>query len=105
MSFYQSLSYPKDADERRHDRQPVALPARVRELGRPGSGGHVRDLSLGGCRLAGIDLPKEAEVWVAIGGAPPRRARIVWMKAGETGCSFYTPMTRAELRNVILGRG
>jgi hypothetical protein len=105
MSFYQSLTYPTDANERRHDRQQVSLAARVRELGRPGAAGQLQDISVGGCRLIGVDLPKSAEIWVAIGTAPPRRASVVWTSAGETGCVFYAPMTRAELRNVILQRG
>lgn len=105
MSFYQPLAYPKDANERRHQRQTVTLAARVRELGRAGVAGGVGDVSIAGCRLSGVDLPKGAEIWVAIGASVPRRARVIWLSAGDAGCSFYQPLTRAELRNLVLNRG
>ena len=104
MSFYQPLSYPAEADERRHERQKVEFEGRVRELGAAGISGHVVDVSIGGCRLGAVDLAKNAEIWVSLGTAPPRRARVIWMSTGEAGCQFYAPLTRAELRNVVLQR-
>ena len=105
MSFYQPLAFPRDADERRHQRQIVDFAGRVRELGRAASSGKIRDVSIGGCRIKDVDLPKDAEIWITLGVAPPRRARIVWMRSGEAGCQFYDVLTRAELRDVALQRG
>ncbi|HEY0115661.1 MAG TPA: PilZ domain-containing protein [Allosphingosinicella sp.] len=103
MSFYQPLAFPQADNERRHDRHPVELPSRVRELGSPGTSALVRDVSIGGCRLNGTDVPKDAEIWVTL-GATPMRARVVWVKSGEAGCEFYAPLSRADLRNLTLQR-
>jgi hypothetical protein len=104
MTFYQPLAFPAENNERRHDRHSVDLPSRVRELGSPGAMARIADVSLGGCRLRQADLPKNAEIWVTIGGSEPMRARVVWVKAGEAGCQFYNPITRMTLRNVMCGR-
>lgn len=104
MSFSQPLAYPQDANERRHDRQSAGLTARVQELGRPAAIGRAHDVSISGCRIGGVALPNGAEIWVAIGVSAARRARVVWLRGSEAGCAFYAPMTRAELRNVMLGR-
>jgi hypothetical protein len=104
MSFHQPLSYPQEANERRHDRHVAGLAARVQELGRPASAARAHDVSISGCRLGGAQLAVGAEIWVAIGVAAPRRARVVWLRGSEAGCAFYAPLTRAELRNVMLGR-
>ena len=104
MTFHKPLSYPQGANERRHDRQAAGLAARVQELGRAAATGRAQDVSLSGCRIGGVDVPVGAEIWVAIGVATPRRARVVWLRGSEAGCAFYVAMTRAELRNVMLGR-
>jgi hypothetical protein len=60
MSFHQALAFPRDADERRHERHDVAVDGRVRELGSPASVGQINNLSIGGCRIRDTDLPKHA---------------------------------------------
>ena len=104
MSFYQPLAYPREADERRHERHSVSLPGKVRELGSTAGGGQIKDLSIGGCRIRETDLPKHAEIWFSLGNAPPMRARVVWVGSGEAGCEFYAPLTRAGLRSIMLQR-
>jgi hypothetical protein len=104
MSYFQPLAFPAADNERRHDRHPVSLDARVRELGSPGLVAQLKDVSVGGCRLRETDLPKNAEIWVSLGAAPPVRARVVWVGSGEAGCEFYAPLTRADLRNLMLQR-
>ena len=98
------LAFPSDADERRHPRYSVALGGRARELGSVATPINVVEVSIGGCRLANNDLSAKAELWVTIGQAPPVRARVVWAKNGEAGRAFYAPMTRADVRNVVLQR-
>lgn len=102
MSFYQPLVFPRDADTRRHERHPVDLNGRVRELGAPAVLGEVKELSVGGCRIKNADLPRDAEIWVTLGTSRPVRARVVWVGSGEAGCEFYAPLTRAELRELML---
>jgi hypothetical protein len=104
MSFYQPLAYPREADERRHERHDVSVDGRVRELGSTAAAGQINNLSIGGCRIRDTDLPKHAEVWVTLGSAAPVRARIVWVKSGEAGCEFYAPLSRAGLRDIMLKR-
>ena len=104
MSFYKPVTFPRAINERRHERHEVALDGRVRELGAPGGSGRVKDVSVNGCRLDAIDLPRNAEIWVTIGEARPMRARVVWVGSGEAGCEFYAPLSRADLRNVMLQR-
>jgi hypothetical protein len=104
LGFYQGLSFPAESNERRHQRHDVDFPGRVRELGSTALSGHVKNVSIGGCRLAHTDLPKNAEVWINLGVSRPMRARVVWVGAGEAGCQFYAPLTRAELRDVMLQR-
>jgi hypothetical protein len=104
LGFYQGLSFPAESDERRHQRHDVDFAGRVRELGSTAAKGQVRDVSIGGCRLAQTDIPKNAEIWVNLGVSRPMRARVVWVGPGEAGCQFYAPLTRAELRDVMLQR-
>jgi hypothetical protein len=105
MSYYQSLAFPRDADTRRHERHSVKLDSRVRELGAPPLAGTVKEVSVGGCRLNNTDLPPNAEIWVTLGASRPMRARVVWVARGEAGCEFYAPLTRAELRQIMLQQG
>jgi hypothetical protein len=105
MSFYQPLAFPREADERRHERHEVTLQGRVRELGSPAASGQIKDLSIGGCRIRDTDLPKNAEIWITLGNAQPMRARVVWVGSGEAGCEFYAPLSRAGLRAIVLQRG
>jgi len=105
MSFYQPLAFPREADERRHERHEVSIHGRVRELGSTAAAGRINNLSIGGCRIRDTDLPRNAEVWVTLGNAQPVRARIVWVKSGEAGCEFYAPLSRASLRAIMLERG
>jgi hypothetical protein len=104
MSFHRALAFPREADERRHERHDIALDGRVRELGSTAATGQINNLSIGGCRIRDTDLPKHAEVWVTLGNAPPMRARVVWVKSGEAGCEFYAPLSRANLRDIMLQR-
>ena len=94
------LAFPKDANQRRHEREHVVAVSRVRELGCAASGAKLKDVSIGGCCLAGVDLPANGEVWVTIGALAPVRATVIWSKGGEIGCEFYTPLTRADLRRL-----
>lgn len=103
MSFHKAITFPRDINERRHDRYEVNLDGRVRELGAPATSGQVKDLSVGGCRLNGTDLPKNAEIWVCLGASKPMRARVVWVGSGQAGCEFYAPLSRAELRRMVAG--
>ena len=98
------LSYPAEADERRHPRYEAKLAGKVRELGAVATSVRVTELSIGGCRLADNDLPPKAELWVTLGKAPPLRARVVWSKSGQAGCEFYAPLTRFDVRNLLLQR-
>ena len=102
MSFYKAISYPREINERRHERHPVELDGRVRELGSPAMSGRVKDVSIGGCRLNDTDLPRNAEIWVCLGPSKPVRARVVWVGSGEAGCEFYAPLSRAELRQMMV---
>lgn len=104
MSFYKPLSFPREINERRHDRHPVEVAGRVRELGCPSTGGKIRDVSLGGCRIRETDLPRNAEIWVSLGVSQPVRARVVWVSSGEAGCEFYAPLSRSDLHEIILQR-
>ncbi len=104
MSFYTPLNFPEADNERRHERHRVNLAAQVRELRSVGQVAKVTDVSVGGCRLAQTDLPADAEIWISIAGAPATRARIVWTKKGQAGCEFYKPLSRLDLRNVMLQR-
>jgi hypothetical protein len=104
MSCYQPLAFPREADERRHERHGVSLDGRVRELGSPAAGGNIRDLSIGGCRIRDTDLPKHAEIWITMGSSQPMRARVVWVGSGEAGCEFYAPLSRAALRAIMIQR-
>lgn len=101
MSFYKPLAFPRAVNERRHERHDVDVEGRVRELGCPAMSGRVKDVSIGGCRLDGTDLPRNAEIWVCLGSSKPVRARVVWVNAGEAGCEFYAPLNRAELRKMV----
>lgn len=98
------LSFPADADERRHPRYAATLTGRVRELGSIATNVTVTELSIGGCRLTDNDLPAKAELWVTLGKAPPLRARVVWSKSGQAGCEFYAPLTRFDVRNLLMQR-
>jgi hypothetical protein len=102
MSFYRPIAYPRAVNERRHDRYEVNLEGRVRELGLPAVTGRVKDVSIGGCRLNDTDLPRNAEIWVCLGPSKPVRARVVWVGSGEAGCEFYAPLSRADLRKMML---
>lgn len=104
MGFHQILCFPAESNERRHERHEVDFAGRVRELGSTAVKGQIRNVSIGGCRLADADIQQKAEVWVNLGVSRPMRARVVWVSAGEAGCEFYAPLTRAELREVMLQR-
>lgn len=105
MSFYKPITFPRDINERRHERYEVKLDGRVRELGAPARSGRVQELSVGGCRLNDTGLPKNAEIWVCLGASKPMRARVVWVGSGQAGCEFYAPLSRAELRTMMLQAG
>jgi hypothetical protein len=98
------MAFPREINERRHERHPLAVDSRVRELGAPGGRGRIKDVSVAGCRLDAVDLPRNAEIWVTLGESQPMRARVVWVASGEAGCEFYAPLTRADLRNIMLQR-
>jgi len=102
MSLYQPLAFPRDADERRHERHCVKLTGRFRELGATAAVGKIKDVSVAGCRIDGAELPHRAEIWVTLGASRPMRARVVWIGRGEAGCEFYAPLTGAELRQIML---
>ena len=104
MGFHQALTFPVESNERRHERHEVDFAGRVRELGSTASVGQIKNVSIGGCRLAQTDVPRNAEIWINLGVSRAMRARVVWVGSGEAGCQFYAPLSRSELRDVMLQR-
>lgn len=81
-------------DTRHAVRRRSDFPGYVRDARSTGSEARVSDLSISGCRLTPArDLEPDAEVWVKLGGYLPQRASIAWVKDGEAGCEFCTPLS------------
>ena len=80
-------------DRRRAWRRPVLIQARKKEGGKPPVEVVVTDLTPEGCRIEGeFEVAEGAEVWLAIPGIAPRRARIAWALGGAAGCAFVFPV-------------
>jgi hypothetical protein len=88
-------------DRRRANRLPVLIQAQKRDGGEDPVPVTVTDLTAEGCRIEGdFDVAEGAEVWLAIPGIAPRRARIAWTQVKAAGCEFLFPL-RADLAEDI----
>jgi hypothetical protein len=81
------------SDRRRAERLPVLIQAHKRDGGDAPVPITVTDLTAEGCRIEGaFDVAEGAEVWLAIPGIAPRRARIAWAQPRAAGCEFVFPV-------------
>ncbi|MCP1468923.1 hypothetical protein J3E64_000594 [Sphingobium sp. OAS761] len=84
--------------ERRH----AQIGVRVRRPGESWFTSRIADLSGTGFRLQSfMKLKAGAELWIMLPGFEGRRARVVWTKGHEAGCSFERPLHPAILDHIV----
>ncbi|PZQ94131.1 MAG: pilus assembly protein PilZ [Cereibacter sphaeroides] len=95
---------PINSDRRARiaERRLVEIGVRVRRPGETWFNSKIADLSVGGFRLQSfMKLTVGAEIWVMLPGFEGRRARVLWTRAHESGCSFERPLHPAILDHIV----
>ena len=88
-------------EARRAPRRAVSLAALISDTGAAENPVLVVDVSASGCRLQGIQVNVEDEIWLGLPGSCPHRCRIVWTRDDLAGCEFYTPLDEWTLKGLI----
>ena len=98
MFINAELSQLPITDGRKAERRMVNLAAALREEGAVTNQVQVIDISIGGYKVTGKELPEDgAEVWLKMPGFDAKRSHVVWKREDEAGCEFETEMHPAEL--------
>ena len=100
------LSQIPITDGRKAERRIVNLAAALRENGAKTSKIVVVDISVGGFKAEAEEPHAEGdEVWLKLAGLEPRRSRVIWTRAGESGweigCEFEWPLHPRELELIV----
>lgn len=86
------------SDRRRFERLPIALEARVRELGDTGSEARILNISERGF-MARTDGRFEvgSRVWLILPGRDRANAVVKWIAGDKLGAEFAEPITLGEV--------
>ncbi len=100
MRYSTLLTFPSNAGQRKPAREDVVAISRVRELGSLAATATLKNFSVTGCCLTGVDLPAHGEVahtWLAAAHfAPPSSGpRLVRSAASST-----LPCAGADMRRL-----
>lgn len=84
--------------ERRH----VQIGVKVRRPGETWFTSDIADLSISGFRLQSfMKLNVGSELWIMLPGFEGRRARVLWTRGHEAGCTFERPLHEAILDHIV----
>ena len=93
MGLAAQLSPMPEYYERRSERVPVDIEARMRELGATWVDVRVHNLSTHGFMVEADGLyPVASYVWLKLQGVGTANARIIWRDCFRYGCEFVTPL-------------
>jgi hypothetical protein len=89
------------ADRRSHQRAPVDLEARVRELGTPGCEARIINLSASGFMAeTAEEFEVGARVWLILPGRERANAVVRWTAGGKLGAEFAEPLSEEALAQI-----
>ncbi|HAF42108.1 MAG TPA: PilZ domain-containing protein [Sphingobium sp.] len=92
----------QDRKRRGADRRHVQIGVKVRRPGETWFTSRIADLSLSGFRLQSfMKLSVGSDLWVMLPGFEGRRARILWTRGHEAGCTFERPLHPAILDHIV----
>ena len=92
------------ADEatRGNARHTVLIGVKLRRPGETWFTSRISDLSDTGFRLHSfVSLKPGTTIWVMFSGFEGRRAKVVWTKGHEAGCSFEAPLHKAIYDHIV----
>ena len=85
-------------ERRRAEREPVAVEARLRELGSEGCEARVLNISATGFMAeTAADLSVGARVWLILPGRERANAVVRWIEGDRIGAEFAEPIDTAGL--------
>jgi hypothetical protein len=86
------------SERRRAEREPVAVEARLRELGSEGCEARVLNISATGFMAeTAADLSVGARVWLILPGRERANAVVRWIEGDRIGAEFAEPIDTAGL--------
>lgn len=92
----------QDRKQRIAERRDVQIGVRVRRPGETWFTSRIADLSISGFRLQSfMKLSAGSELWVMLPGFEGRRARVLWTRGHEAGCTFERPLHPAILDHIV----
>jgi len=84
------------------ERRDVVISVKVRRPGETWFTSNIADMSLTGFRLHSfMKLTVGSELWIMLPGFEGRRARVQWVRAHESGCTFERPLHPAIFDYII----
>lgn len=84
------------------ERRDVLIGVKVRRPGETWFSSRITDMSVTGFRLQSfMKLSVGSELWIMLPGFEGRRARVLWVKAHESGCTFERPLHPAIFDYII----
>jgi hypothetical protein len=91
-----------ESDRRRHSRVPVALEAKMRELGSEGIEAKVLNISENGFMAATeVDFEVGSRVWLMLPGRERANAVVKWIAGDKLGAEFAEPMSLDGLKAIV----
>ncbi|WHO39769.1 PilZ domain-containing protein [Sphingobium sp. AP49] len=84
------------------ERRDVMIDVKVRRPGETWFTSRIADMSVSGFRLQSfMKLTAGSELWIMLPGFEGRRARVLWVRAHESGCTFERPLHPAIFDYII----
>ena len=84
------------------ERREVMISVKVRRPGETWFTSTIADMSVSGFRLQSfMKLSVGAELWIMLPGFEGRRARVLWVRAHESGCAFERPLHPAIFDHIV----
>ncbi len=94
--------FEQDRKRRAAERRAVQIGIKVRRPGETWFSSRIADLSVTGFRLQSfMKLRPGDELWLMLPGFEGRRARVLWTRGHESGCTFERPLHPAILDHVV----
>ncbi|MEA3540902.1 MAG: PilZ domain-containing protein [Pseudomonadota bacterium] len=94
--------FEQDRKRRNAERRHVQIGIKVCRPGETWFSSRIADLSVTGFRLQSfMKLRPGDELWLMLPGFEGRRARVLWTRGHESGCTFERPLHPAILDHVV----
>ncbi|CAM8624723.1 PilZ domain-containing protein [Sphingobium sp.] len=91
-----------DRKDRAAERRHVQIAVKVRRPGETSFTSRITDVSTTGFRLQSfMKLTVGSDLWVMLPGFEGRRARVLWTRGPESGCTFERPLHPAILDHIV----